>query len=75
MDPEVETDYGYRDRVAGLGGAMMAEKSIRRPSKLEQLNHMKTQLERKLAEINEAIAALEANPAMADLIHKLEKVL
>lgn len=66
------TDEAYPSQ--SLGGLAKEARMMRPRTKLERLNDMKKILESKLAEINETITALEANPEMTKVIDLLEKV-
>ena len=41
---------------------------------LERLNSEKESLEKRLADVNDALAALDANPAVADALEKISKI-
>lgn len=48
--------------------------TIRRPSVLENLQNQRQQLALRLADVDAAITALEANPGAADVMEALAKV-
>lgn len=67
-------DYqtGAQDSMARLPASLMGE--IRRPSILERLHQERTVLDARLRAINDAIVAIESNPAVMDVFERVSRV-
>ncbi len=65
---------GYSGESDMPAQAMMKEARISTPSVPELLRFKRTLLEQQLKEVNDAIAALEANPEIEKVLHLVSKV-
>lgn len=66
----------FDNELRGDGGAIPKKglTNLMVRTKLERLNDLKLNLEGKLAEVNNAIKLLEANPQLTEIINALERV-